>query len=117
MAEGVCRAVIAEAADAAGPADAMGCGRAAVIPAMGSVLDAGHSPFGALFLRVAAQSGGLEGAGPLACDEDAERVDVVDACDDRDEDELERWADFRGMYMPPPLGTPSVLHACRLMFW
>lgn len=120
MADGACRALIAEAADDPGPAEAMGCGRAVDIPEMGSVLVAGHSPFGALVLRVAQAevSVPLEGATPLACDEEADMVEVVDACDDRDEDELVRWALLRGMNMaPPPLGTPSALHACRLMFW
>lgn len=119
MAEGACRALMAEAADDAGPAEAMGWGRAAVIPAMGSVLVAGHSPLGAFALRVAAQSV------PLGCwgvpfgwdaEDEAERVEVPDACEERLDDELDRWALFRGMNMPPPLDTPSALHACRLMF-
>jgi hypothetical protein len=119
MAEGACRALMAEAADEAGPADAMGWGRAAVIPAMGSVLVAGHSPLGAFALRVAAQSV------PFGCgvppgwdaDDEADMVEVPDACDERLEDEFDRWALFRGINMPPPLDTPSALHACRLMFW
>jgi hypothetical protein len=121
MAEGACRALMADAADDPGPADAMGCGRAAVIPAMGSVLVAGHNPFGALALRVAAQSVPFVGAAPFGCDADAnadgDMVDVLDACDERLDEELDRCALFRGMKMPPPLGTPSALHACRLMFW
>lgn len=108
---------MAEAADEPGPADAMGCERAAVIPAMGSVLVAGHSPFGAFALRVAAHSVPLRGAVPFGCDEDDEADSVdADACDERLDDELDRCALFRGMNMPPPLGTPSALHACRLMF-
>lgn len=111
---------MAEAADDPGPADAMGCGRAAVIPAMGSVLVAGHSPLGAFALRVAAQSVPFGGARPFCSDEDdeADIVDVVEACDERLDDELDRCALFRGMNMPPPppLGTPSAFHACRLMF-
>lgn len=110
---------MAEAAEEPGPAEAMGCVRAAVIPAMGSVFVAGHSPFGAFALRVAAQSAALRGAVPFGCDEDdeAERVEDADACDDRLDDEFERCALFRGMKMAPPLGTPSALHAWRLMFW
>jgi hypothetical protein len=110
---------MAEAADDAGPADAMGWGRAAVIPAMGSVLVAGHSPLGALALRVAAQSVPLGCGGPFGCDADdeADMVDVPEACEERLDDELDRWALFRGINMPPPLDTPSALHACRLMFW
>ena len=119
MAEGACRALIADAADDPGPADAMGCGRAAVIPAIGSVFVAGHNPFGAFALRVAAQSVPLAGAATFGCeaDEDADIVEVFDACDERLDEELDRWALFRGIKMPPPLGTPSALHACRLMFW
>lgn len=104
---------MAEAAEAPGPADAMGCGRAVDIPAMGSVLATGHSPFGAFVLRAAQADASLpfEGATPFGCDEDADNVEVVEACDDRLEDELERWALFRGMNRAPPLGTPSALHA------
>lgn len=43
-------------------------------------------------------------------------MDVLDACDERDEDELDRFA-LRGMKMAAPLGTPSAVHAWRLMFW
>lgn len=113
MAEGACKALMAEAAEAPGPTDAMGCGRAVDIPAMGSVLVAGHSPFGVFVLRAAQADASLpfEGATLLACDEDADIVEVADACDDRLEDELERWALFRGMNSAPPLGTPSALHA------
>jgi hypothetical protein len=118
MAEGACRALIADAADDPGPADAMVCGRAAVIPAMGSVLVAGHNPFGALAFRVvAAQSVPLVGAAPLDCcgvDADAVIVEVLDACDERLDEELDRCALFLGMNMPPP--PFSALHACRLMF-
>lgn len=83
---------MAEAADDAGPADAMGWGRAAVIPAMGSVLVAGHSPLGAFGLRVAAQSVPFCCRVPFGCDADdeADMVDVPDACDERLDDELER---------------------------
>ena len=92
MAEGACRALMAEAADDAGPADAMGWGRAAVIPATGSVLVAGHSPLGAFGLRVAAQSVPFCCGVPFGCDADdeADMVDVPDACDERLDDELER---------------------------
>ena len=56
-------------------------------------------------------------ATPLGCDcwEAAETVDVDEACDDREDDEFDRWALFRGMYMAP-FAPPSALHACRLMF-
>ena len=118
MAEGACRALMAEAAEDPGPAEAMGCGRAAVIPAMGSVLVAGHSPLGAFALRVAAQSVAFGGAVPFGCDEDdeADMVEDADACEERLDDELDRCALFRGMKMAPPFGTPSALHACRLIF-
>jgi len=92
MADGVCKAFIAEVADGPGPAEAMGCGRVVVIPAMGSVLVAGHSPFGGFVLRAAHAdaSGPFEGAAPFACDEGADMVEVDDACDDKDDDELVR---------------------------
>lgn len=111
---------MAEAAEGPGPADSTDCGRAVESPAIGSVLDAGHSPFGAFVLRAAHVDASLPlaGATPFSCDGGAATVGVLDACDDRDDDELLRWALFRGMNRaPPPLGTPSVLHACRLMFW
>lgn len=81
MADGACRALMAEAADEPEPADAMGWGRAVEIPAMGSVLDAGHSPFGAFVLRAAHAEASLAfgGATPLACDEDADAVEVLEA--------------------------------------
>jgi hypothetical protein len=108
---------MADAAEDPGPADAMGCGRAVDIPAMGSVLDAGHSPLGALVLRAAhAASVPLVGTVPFDCVEAAESVEVVDACDDSEELEFVRCALLRGMN--PPLGAPpSALHGCRLMFW
>jgi len=84
---------MAEAAEEPGPAEAMGCGRAAVIPAMGSVLVAGHSPFGVFALRVAAQSVPFVGAVPFGCDEDddaAEMVEVLEAWEDRLDDEFDR---------------------------
>jgi hypothetical protein len=117
---------MAEAADEPGTADAMGCGRAVEIPAMGSVLVAGHNPLGAFVLR-AAHAGSvpgpvpvpgavpLAGATPLDCEDAADMVELVDACDDSDELELLRWALLRGM--KAPLGVPpSALHGCRLMF-
>ena len=62
----------------------------------------------------------LGGTTPLGCGcweaaETVETVDVDEACDDREEDEFDRWALFRGMYMAP-FAPPSALHACRLMF-
>ena len=88
---------------------------------MGSVLVAGHSPLGA-FLRAAQFEPSAAGAGPppFGCDEEAaDRVDVDEACDESDEDEFERCALFRGMYilkssLPGPLGAPTpLLH----LFW
>ena len=111
---------MADAAEEPEPADAMGCGRAVEIPAMGSVLEAGHSPFGALVLRAAHAEASLPfgGATPLACDEDADIVEVLDACEANEDDEFVLCALFLGMNMaPPPFGTPSALHAWRLMFW
>lgn len=109
---------MAEAADETGVADATGWGRAVVIPAMGSVLVAGHSPLGALVLRAAhAAASALEGGTePLGWDEEAETVDEAEACDESDEDELERLAP-RGTNRATALGPPSALHAWRLMFW
>jgi hypothetical protein len=108
---------MADAADELGPADATGWGRAVDIPAMGSVLVAGHSPLGAFVLRAAhAASLPFAGATPVGCEEAADMVEVVDACDESDELELVRCALLRGM--KPPLGLPpSALHGCRLMFW
>jgi hypothetical protein len=74
---------------------------------MGSVLVAGHSPLGALVLRAA-------GATPFGCEEAADMVEVVDACDDSDELEFDRWALLRGI--KAPLGVPPSLHGCRLRF-
>lgn len=112
---------MADAAEEPGPADAMGCGRAVEIPEMGSVLVAGHSPLGAFGLRAAqAASVPLAGATPLGCEDAADMVEVVDACDDRLEEEPVRWTLFRGMNMAAPLGAPSALHACRfsvLWYW
>lgn len=119
MGAGAWSALIADAAEEPGPAEAMGWGRAVEIPAIGSVLVAGHNPFGAFVLR-AAHAGSvaapLTGATPFDCEEAADMVDVVDACDESDELELVRWALFRGI--KAPLGAPpSALHGCRLRFW
>lgn len=107
---------MAEAADAAGVAGATGWGRAVVIPAIGSVLAAGHSPLGAFVLRAAqAAASGLAGSeGAVGWDEEAERVEVAEACEASDEDELERFAP-RGMKRPVALGTLSAVHAWRLI--
>lgn len=112
---GACSALIADAADELGPADAMGCGRAVVIPETGSVLVAGHSPLGALVLRAAhAASLPFGGATPFGWGGGAEAVEPVEACDESDVEEFVRWA-LRGTKMAPPLGAPSALHGCRLM--
>lgn len=115
MLEGDCSALIAEAADEPGPADEMGCGRVVVMPETGSVLEAGHSPFGGFALR-AAQVDASEAGTPFGCGVGAAMVEVVEACEERDEDEFVRWTLLRGMNMAP-LGPASALHACRLMFW
>jgi hypothetical protein len=82
---------------------------------MGSVLVAGHSPLGALVLRAAhAGSVPFAGATPFGCEEAADMVEVVDACDDSDELEFDRWALLRGI--KAPLGVPPSLHGCRLRF-
>lgn len=115
-----CSALMADAADEPGTVVAMPEDRAVVNPAMGSVLVAGHNPLGALALRAAhAASLTLGGAAPFCCVDAAEMVDVVEACDDRLEEEPVRWTLFRGMNMePPPLVAPSALHACLLsVFW
>ena len=118
MGAGACSALMADAADEPGPADATGWGRAVDIPAMGSVLVAGHSPLGAFVLR-AAHAGSvavpLAGATPFDCEEAADMVEVVDACDDSDELEFVRWALLRGINAPLVV-PPSSLHGCRLRF-
>lgn len=83
-----------EAAEVPGPAEAMGWGRAVVIAEMGSVLVAGHNPLGAFVLRAAqAASVPLAGATPLDWAEDAaEMVEVDEACEESEEDELVRCA-------------------------
>lgn len=100
------------------------------MPEMGSVFDAGHSPLGAFF-RAAHVEPSPAGADPtpFACcgdDDDVEMVELLDACEERDEDELERWALLRGMNIlkssvlmgGAPLGTPlAPVHPCREMFW
>jgi hypothetical protein len=101
MAEGACRALMAEAAEEPGPAVAIDWGRAVDIPAMGSVLDAGHNPLGAFGLRAAhVLASPLEdSATPLGwdCEDEAEIVDVDEACEEREPDEFVRWALLRGM--------------------
>ena len=62
----------------------------------------------------AAASGLAGGRAAVGCDEEAERVEVAEAWEARDEDELERFAP-RGMNRPAALGTPSAVHAWRLM--
>jgi hypothetical protein len=114
MGAGECSAVIAEAAEGPELAEAIDCGRALVIPDTGSVLVAGHSPLGAFFRAHVDPSPAGAGPTPLDCDDVADTVDVEDACDERDDDELERCAVFRGMNMRNssvvmevgPLGTP-----------
>lgn len=111
---------MAEAADEPGPTEAIGCGRAVVIPDTGSVFVAGHNPLGALFFLAAQAAASLpfEDARPLGCEEDAEMVEVLEACDESEEAEFVRWTLFRGINIaPPPLGTLSAVHACRFMFW
>jgi hypothetical protein len=98
MGAGECNAVIAEAADVPEPADAIDCGRAFVRPETGSVLDAGHRPRGA-FLRAAhVDASPDEEVAPrlFGCDA-VETVEVEDALELSEEDELERWTLLRGM--------------------
>jgi hypothetical protein len=93
------------------------------MPATGSVLEAGHSPLGAFFRAAQVAPSAAGGApGPLVCEDEAvETVDVDEAWDESDEDELERCALFRGMNIlkssltgAAPLGTPlGPLH----LFW
>lgn len=107
---------MAEAADGPEPAEAMDCGRALVMPDTGSVLDAGHSPLGAFFRAAHVEDASPAGAGPtpFGCDDADDIVEVEDACDDSEDDELERWALLRGMNIlkssvlmgVAPLGTP-----------
>jgi hypothetical protein len=110
---------MADAAEELGPAEATGWGRAVEIPAIGSVLVAGHNPLGAFVFRAAhAASLPFAGATPFGWEETeaAEMVELVEACDESDELELVRCALLRGI--KPPLGAPpSALHGgCRLMF-
>jgi uncharacterized protein YegL len=71
------------------------------------------------FVFRAAQAGSLPfaGATPFGCDvvEAADAVELVEACDDSEDEEFWRWALFL-MNMGPPLGAPSALHVWRLMF-
>lgn len=127
MGAGDWSALIADAAEEPGPVDAMGWGRAVLIPAMGSVLVAGHNPLGALFLR-AAHAASL--AAPLLAPlirplstpfadavpfgwDAADTVEAVEACEEREPDEFCRCALFLGMKTPPPFGV-SPFHECRL---
>lgn len=124
---GECSAFIADAAEEPGPADAMDCGRAVEIPEMGSVLDAGHSTLGAFFRAAHVDPSPTgEGPTPFVCEDDVDKVELVEACEERDEDEFVRWALLRGMNIlkssvlmgAAPLGTPlAALHPCREMFW
>jgi hypothetical protein len=123
MLGGLCRAEMAEAAD--GPDDAVDidCGRAVEMPAMGSALDAGHSPRACRFRE--AQSLAVvplvpltpltapAPLDPLLCVEAADMVDVAEDCDDRElseEEELVRCALLRGMSIRE---TSSALIAFR----
>lgn len=71
------------------------------MPTTGSVLVAGHSPLGAFFRAAQVEpSAGGAAPTPFVCDDEAvEMVVVEDAWDESDEDELERCALFRGMYI------------------
>lgn len=107
---------MAEVAEGPELAEAMGCGRVLVMPDTGSVLGAGHNPLGAFCFRAAHVDPSPAGAGPtpLDCEDVADVVELVDACEDRDDEELERCAVFLGMKMRNssvvmgvgPLGTP-----------
>jgi hypothetical protein len=91
---------MADVAEGPELADATDCGRALVMPETGSVLVVGHSPLGA-FLRAAQVDPSAAGAGttPFDCDDAADAVELDDACEERDDDELERCAGFRGINM------------------
>lgn len=94
--EGVWRAVIAVAAD--GPVvDAIDCGRAVDIPDIGSALEAGQRLLAGRFFVL--HSAPLAPDAPLTLAEDAEIVDVdelEDACDEREDDEFDRFTVLRG---------------------
>lgn len=85
------------------------------IPTVGSVLVAGHNPLGAFFRAQVEPSAADVVPTPFVCDDEAvDMVDVDDAWDDSEEDEFERCALFRGMYLmysslPAPLGAPTPL--------
>jgi hypothetical protein len=121
MGAGACNAVMAEAAEGPGPAEATDCGRAAVMPEIGSVLVAGHSPRGAFFRAQVGPSPAGEGVTPFVCGGAADTV-AVDAVDTSEEDEFARCTVLRGMNILKssplaPLGAPlGPLHPCRAMF-
>jgi hypothetical protein len=98
---GECNAVMAEAADVPELADAIDCGRAVEIPETGSVFDDGQRPRGPFFPRAAHAAASLVGAGPrpFVWDDAEDIVDVDDAAEARDEDELARCRLFLGMNM------------------
>lgn len=62
------------------------------VPDTGSVLVVGHNPLGAFVLRAAQVEASvpLVGATLLDCEEEAEIVEVLEACDDSEEDEFWR---------------------------
>lgn len=122
---GACSAVMAEAAEGPGPADAMDWGRAVDMPEMGSVLDAGHSPRGAFFrahVGASPAGAGVTPFAPFGWDEVFDTVELADAVDASDEDEFVRWTLLRGMNILKssplaPLGALlGPLHPCRAMF-
>ena len=112
-AAGACKAVIAVVAEAPGPADAMDWGRVVVMPEMGSDLAAVHIPRGAFFRAHVGPSPAGEGITPFACDDVLDAVELPDAVDASDDDELLRWTLLRGMNIlksSPLVEALGVLH-------
>ena len=95
------------------------------MPETGSVLVAGHSPLGA-FLRAAQVEPSVAGAEPtpFGCDDEDDIVEALEACDDSEEELLERWALLRGMSIlkssvligAAPFGTTTALDPLH-RFW
>jgi hypothetical protein len=84
---------MAEAAEGPEDVDATDCGRAVEIPAVGSALDIGQRYLTGLFLSAPFAAGPV----PFEFVEEAEIVDEFDDSEEREDDEFERCAVFRGI--------------------
>ena len=123
---GLCSADIADAADGPEVAELTDCGRAVVMPAMGSDFVGCHMPRAVRFREfqsaapfTAPWTPFVLGAAGWVETVDVLEVEEVEARELSDEDEFERWAVLRGMSMRStsalmvfrPLGAPlGALH-------